>query len=135
MASTNNRLSAALPPTWPSRPGKKFLIRSHWSSRNPKRCMGRPGQRREPAVEYGEIPRQGREDGQLVGREVVQNRVRMGHVLALLKVAPDEALHDGRDGAVGARAVELQVHVGIMMARVGVELALKFGLRRHLHAC
>jgi hypothetical protein len=25
---------AAVPPTWPSRPGRKSLIRSHWSSRN-----------------------------------------------------------------------------------------------------
>jgi len=24
----------AVPPTWPSRPGRKSLIRSHWSSRN-----------------------------------------------------------------------------------------------------
>src|SRR5882757_4582756 len=28
-ASTNSRLSAAVPPTWPSRPGRKSLIRSH----------------------------------------------------------------------------------------------------------
>jgi hypothetical protein len=31
-----------MPPRWPSRPGRKSLIRSHWSSRNPKRSMGRP---------------------------------------------------------------------------------------------
>jgi hypothetical protein len=31
-ASTNNRLSRAVTPTWPSRPGSKSLMRSHWSS-------------------------------------------------------------------------------------------------------
>src|SRR5271169_566187 len=31
-ASTNRRLSLAFAPTWPSRPGSKSLIRSHWSS-------------------------------------------------------------------------------------------------------
>jgi hypothetical protein len=29
-------------------PGRRSLIRSHWSSRNPKRCMGRPPQSRLP---------------------------------------------------------------------------------------
>ena len=33
-ASTNNLLSLAVTPTWPSRPGSMSLIRSHWSSLN-----------------------------------------------------------------------------------------------------
>ena len=34
-ASTNRRLSFAVLPTCPIRPGSQSLIRSHWSSRNP----------------------------------------------------------------------------------------------------
>src|SRR4051794_14993484 len=33
-ASTNSRLSSAVTPTHPSRPGSRSLIRSHWSSRS-----------------------------------------------------------------------------------------------------
>src|SRR6476646_2199154 len=47
-ASTNSRLSAAVTPTEPSRPGNRFLIRSHWSSRSPKRRIGQPPTRCPP---------------------------------------------------------------------------------------
>ena len=36
----DNRLSLAVTPTWPSRPGKMSLILSHWSSRKAYRRMG-----------------------------------------------------------------------------------------------
>jgi len=38
-ASTNRRFYAAVPPTWPSRPGR---MSSHWSSRSAYRRIGRP---------------------------------------------------------------------------------------------
>ena len=41
-ASTNRRLSTAVTPTEPARPGNSFLIRSHWSSRSWWGRMGRP---------------------------------------------------------------------------------------------
>ena len=37
-----HRLSTAVTPTEPSRPGNRFLIRSHWSSRSPNRRISQP---------------------------------------------------------------------------------------------
>jgi len=44
----HTRLSSAVPPTCPSRTGRMFLIRSHWSLRNPRRSIGRPSLSRPP---------------------------------------------------------------------------------------
>ena len=50
----------------------------------------------EPAIEDGVFRGEGGEDGQLVGREVVEDFLRVGDVLLLVVVAADEALHGGR---------------------------------------
>ena len=55
----------------------------------------------EPAIEDGELGREGGKDGQLVGGEVVEDVVRVGGILLLVEVALDEALHSG--GAAAGR--------------------------------
>jgi len=82
----------------------------------------------EPAIENGILRGERAEDGQFVRREVVENLLRVGHVLLLIEVAGDEALHGGSQRRPVLGAVEdLQVDGGKMMVGIGVKLALVRG--------
>src|SRR3954451_2463899 len=56
-ASTNSRLSLAVTPTHPSRPGRRSLILSHWSSRRAERRIGRSSSAaNRPTTAYARRP-------------------------------------------------------------------------------
>lgn len=91
---------------------------------------GGAGDGREPAIKDGVLRCERGEDGEFVGREVVEDVVGVRGVLLLIEVAGDEALHGCRQRRSVLGAVEdLEVDGGEVVVGVGVELALVLGER------